>query len=122
MIPEATVKRCIGVPQRPTLSSSGEWAFKSEQDTRKGEGPEKPAPFHGGYSPDGCNPKEGMVFKIMSEGLECPWVPCSESIVWDEESEKLGRFIMKLTPFILKSLDFIVSFVMFLILSFRKRW
>lgn len=64
-----------------------------------------------------------MVFKIMSEGLKCPWAPCSESIVWDEKNEKLGRFIMKLTPFALKrTVLYSVSSVMFLILSFRKCW
>lgn len=46
-----------------------------------------------------------------------PRDPCSESIVrskslesivWDEKNEKLGRFIMKLTPFTLKGLNFIL--------------
>lgn len=117
LIHEAPVKRYIGVPWTPTLSSSGECAFKSERNTRRGEGPEKPVPFHGRCTPDGCNPKKGVVFKTMSEGLKCPWDPCSESIVsskslesivWDEKNEKLGRFIMTLTPFTLKGLNFIL--------------
>lgn len=34
--------------------------------------------------------------------------PCSKNIVWDEKSEKLGRFMMKLTLYTSKGLYFIL--------------